>query len=70
MEPGEEVAERATVEQRRPTLPTVLAAVVLEMAALAQRCEIAGIVVTGIMIEMGRRQDDKGARQRHRVKPD
>lgn len=48
----EQVAHRAAAEQRRPAAPTMLHAIVGQVAALAQGGEVAQAVVAGIVIEM------------------
>jgi len=60
---GEKVAERPGVKHRRPPLPAMRCPVMGEVAALAERREISGSVVAGVLIEMGGGEDDEGQGQ-------
>jgi hypothetical protein len=54
--PEEQIPESLAPEQCEPTPPAVLLTVVLEMAPLAQRYEVARVVVGGVVIPVSGRQ--------------
>jgi len=59
----EQIPKRPSPTKGDPDPATVLCPVMQEMAALAERSQIARLVVSRIMIEMRRRQDDLGSPQ-------
>jgi hypothetical protein len=60
---SEQLAERARIKQRYPTLPPVRGAIMGEVAALAECCEIARRVVTRVLIKVGGGEHDVGGGQ-------
>ena len=61
--PCEKVAERTGIKHRRPPLPAMRNPVMGEMAALAERSQVSGSVVAGVLVEMRGGKDDIGRRQ-------
>lgn len=47
-----QVARSSAPEERCPALPAVFGSIVCEVATLAERCEIALVVVAGVVIEV------------------